>query len=352
VAVNDAMDVHGGKAIMEGPLNYLANAYRALPIAITVEGANLLTRGLIIFGQGFVRCHPHLLEEMGALQDPDEQAARERFGRAASRHLRHLAATFGRALLRSWCAGRIGPVPRAAQHAGEARYYRRLARHCATLALAGEVALLTLGGTLKRRESLSARLGDMLSELYFLSAVLKRFHDDGRPESDLPLVQWCCEGGLARIEAALDGFLRNLPQRPLAVLLRAVVLPWGLRERGPADRVTQACAALLMRHDGARERIAADVLRAATNPGIARLERAFALLHEVAPLRRKADDAGHGEDWSAAAAAQVLSAGEAASLRAADAAVRDAVRVDDFDAGELFRREAARAEPARSMKRA
>ena len=131
VAVNDAMDVHGGKAIMDGPLNYLANAYRALPIAITVEGANLLTRSLIIFGQGAVRCHPHLLDEMLALQEPDERAARERFAAAAARHLRHAAATFGRAFVRSWTAGRLGPAPRARREAPEARYYRRLARHCA-----------------------------------------------------------------------------------------------------------------------------------------------------------------------------------------------------------------------------
>ena len=352
VAINDAMDVHGGKAIMDGPLNYLANAYRALPIAITVEGANVLTRSLIVFGQGAIRCHPYLLEELTALQEPDEQAARERFGRVASRHLRHLAITFGRALLRSGCAGRIGRAPRAARQAPEARYYRRLSRHCATLALAGEAALLTLGGALKRRESLSARLGDMLSELYFLSSVLKRFHDDGRHEDDLPLVQWCCDCGLARIEAALDGFVRNFSNRPLAVLLRIAVLPWGVREHGPTDHVTQACAALLMRHDAARERIGAGVFRGCTNDGIDRLERAFRLVHEVAPLRRKAFDAGYAEHGSAAVAAHVLSAGEAESLRAADEAVRDAIRVDDFDAHDLFQRETALVAPPRSMKRA
>jgi acyl-CoA dehydrogenase len=352
IAVNDAMDVHGGKAIMDGPLNYLANAYRALPIAITVEGANVLTRSLIIFGQGIMRCHPHLLEELRALQDPDEQAARERFGRVASRHLRHLASTFGHALLRSWCAGRIGRAPGSARHAADARYYRRLSRHCATLALAGEAALLSLGGALKRRESLSARLGDMLSELYFLSAVLKRFHDEGRQGDDLPLVQWCCDCGLARIEMALDGFLRNFPNRPVALVLRLVTLPWGVRERGPADSVTQACAALLMRYGAVRERIAAGVFRGCTNDGIDRVERAFALMHAVAPLRRKAADAGYGEDWDAAVAARVLSAGEAASLRAAEAAAREAIRVDDFPADALWRREPVVDAPSRTVQHA
>ena len=261
IAVDDAMDVHGGKAIMDGPLNYLANAYRALPIAITVEGANLLTRSLIIFGQGAVRCHPHLLDEMLALQEPDEHAARERFAAAAARHLRHAAATFGRAFVRSWTAGRLGPAPRTRRGAPEARYYRCLARHAATLALAGEVALLTLGGALKRRESLSARLGDMLSELYFASAVLKRFEDDGRHDDDRVLVQWCCDRSLARIEAALDGFIRNFPNRPLAALLRVVTLPWGVREHGPTDAVSHACAELLMQRGAARERITGGVFR-------------------------------------------------------------------------------------------
>ncbi|HMC14317.1 MAG TPA: acyl-CoA dehydrogenase, partial [Albitalea sp.] len=324
VAVNDAMDVHGGKAIMDGPLNYLASAYRALPIAITVEGANLLTRSLIIFGQGALRCHPYLLDEMRALQEPDKHEARERFADAAGKHLRHLMATLGRAVVRSGSAGRLGPTPSTRRGAIEKRCYRSLARHCATLALASEVALLTLGGALKRRESLSARLGDMLSELYFASAVLKRFADDGRPDDDLPLVQWCCESSLARIETALDGFIRNFPNRPLAILLRVATLPWGVRQRGPMDRVTHACAELLMQRNAARERITGGVFLGCRKDGIERVERAFALVHEVAPLLRKS--------------AGLLTPGEAALVREASEAVRAAVHVDDFDADELFRK--------------
>jgi acyl-CoA dehydrogenase len=337
VAVNDAMDVHGGKAIMDGPLNYLAGAYRALPVAITVEGANVLTRSLIIFGQGAVRCHPHLLDEMLALQEPDEHEAREHFADAAAQHLRHAGATLVRAFVRSWSAGRVGPAPHAGRGAPETRYYRQLARHCATLALASEVALLTLGGALKRRESLSARLGDMLSELVFASAVLKRFADDGRPGDDVVLVQWCCDSALSRIETALDGFIRNFPNRPLAALLRVVTLPWGVRQRGPTDRVTHACAELLMQHNAARERITHGVFRGCRRDGIERVERAFVLAHEVAPLVHKGADTGHGRDWAAAVAAGVLTAGEAAQLRAAQDAARSAIQVDDFAPDELFR---------------
>lgn len=352
VAVNDAMDVHGGKAIMDGPLNYLGNTYRALPVAITVEGANVLTRSLIIFGQGAVRCHPHLLDEMLALQEPDEHAAREHFADAAAQHLRHVVATLGRAFVRSWSAGRLGPAPPAGRRAPEAPYYRRLARHCATLALASEVALLTLGGALKRRESLSARLGDMLSELVFASAVLKRFADDGRPDDDIVLVQWCCDSSLARIEMALDGFIRNFPNRPLAALLRVVTLSWGVRQRGPTDRVTHACAELLMQHNAARERITDGVFRGCRRDGIDRVERAFVLAHEVAPMVRKAVDAGHGHDWAAAVAAGLLTPGEAAQIRAADDAVHAAIQVDDFAADELFQRQAEHAPPPRSVQHA
>ena len=150
------------------------------------------------------------------------------------------------------------------------------------------MALLTLGGALKRRESLSARLGDMLSELYFASAVLKRFEDDGRHDDDVVLVQWCCDASLARIETALDGFIRNFPNRPLAALLRVVTLPWGVREHGPTDAVTHACAELLMQRGAARERITGGVFRGCRQDGIERVERAFVLVHEVAPLARKA----------------------------------------------------------------
>jgi acyl-CoA dehydrogenase len=174
----------------------------------------------------------------------------------------------------------------------------------------------------------------MLSELYFLSAVLKRFDADGRHDEDIVLVKWCCESGLARIETALDGFIRNFPNRPLAALLRAVTLPWGVRRRGPTDQVTHACAEMLMRRDAARERLIGSVFRGCLNDGIEHVERAFALASEVAPLRRKAAEAGHAEDRAAAVVAGLLTQREAAQIRAAEDAVHAAIRVDDFDAAE------------------
>ena len=296
-AINDAMDIHGGKAIIDGPRNYLGNVYRAIPIGITVEGANDLTRNLIIFGQGAIRCHPYLLEELLALEDGDPQRGRARFDAAVVGHLRHVFATLGRALVRSWSGALLAPAPAAGPMT---RHYRQLGRYAAALAFATEVAVDTMGGALKRRESLSARLGDVLSELYLLSAVLKRHADDGTPAEDRPVVEWCCETGYCRIEAALDGFIRNFPIRPLAWLLRAVTLPWGVKRKGATDQTTHACAEVLMEPGTARDRLTAGVYPGRRRDGLGRLERAFALVHDVSALKRKVREVARGNDWPGA----------------------------------------------------
>jgi hypothetical protein len=331
-AVNDAMDIHGGKAIIDGPRNYLGNLYRAVPIGITVEGANDLTRNLIIFGQGAIRCHPYLLEELLALEDGDPERGRARFDRAVVGHLRHFFASFGRALVRSWSGARLAPAPAAGPMT---RYYRRLGRYAAALAFTAEIAVGTLGGALKRKESLSARLGDVLSELYMLSAVLKRYADEGAPAEDRPLVEWCCETGFCRIEAALDGFIRNFPVRPLAWVLRVVTLPYGVKRRGATDRTTHRSAELLMTPGATRDRLTPGVYPGRRHEGLGRVEHAFALVHEVASLKHKVRDAGHGNDWPAAHAAGVLTLKEAAHLAQSDEAVRAAIAVDDFAAHAL-----------------
>lgn len=331
--VDDAMDIHGGKAIVDGPLNYLGNAYRAVPIGITVEGANILTRSLIIFGQGAIRAHPHLLHEMRALQNPDDNAARIEFDRAFAAHARHLLSTFVRSWLRSWSGALLAPAPKSGANKA---YFRQLARYAAALAFTSEVALLTLGGTLKRKESISARLGDVLSELYLLSAVMKRYHDEGEPKEDAPLVRWCCEAGFARIESALAGVFANFPVRPLAWLMCAFTLPLGIRRRGPSDAMTQACAALLMQRGAARDRLTPGVYPGSGDDAVSRLERAFALVHEVAPLKRKMRDAGHGEDRIAAGTAGLITEGESARLVEADEAVLAAIVVDSFTPEELL----------------
>src|SRR6185437_4982062 len=177
IAIDDAMDIHGGKAIIDGPQNYLGNLYRSVPVGITVEGANILTRNLIVFGQGAIRAHPYLLEEMTALADDDQARGLDAFDAVVWKHLGHSFKTLFRALSRSWTFGRFAPAPDAG---GATKFYRQLSRYASAFALCADMALLTLGGALKRKEMLSARFGDILSELYLLSAALKRWEDEGR----------------------------------------------------------------------------------------------------------------------------------------------------------------------------
>jgi acyl-CoA dehydrogenase len=316
---------------MDGPLNYLGSLYRAIPIGITVEGANILTQNLIIFGQGAIRCHPYLMEEMLALQDPDRERGLARFDGAFWRHVGHSLATFARAWWRAWTGALFAPAP---QEERATPFYRGLSRYAAAFALVSDMALLTLGGTLKRREMLSARLGDILSELFLLSAVLKRWHDEGRQADDLPLVAFCTEDGFATIEARLDEVLRHLPNRPVAWLTRLAVLPFGVRRRGPSDKLTVACAEILLEPSAARDRLTSGLFLGRDDEGIARLERAFALVASTSPVRTKLRVAGI-TDWRAARESGLLTAEDSTRFEAMEAAVHKLIVVDDFPAEAL-----------------
>jgi acyl-CoA dehydrogenase len=337
VVANDAMDVHGGKAVQEGPHNYLGSLYRSVPIGITVEGANIVTRSLIQFGQGAIRSHPYLLKEMTALEDPDHARGLEEFDRAFWGHVRHSFANAFRAWGRAWTGGVFAPAPAAGAARG---FYRELGRYASAFALAVDMALLTLGGGLKRREMVSARFGDVLSELYLLSAVLKRWDEEGRQEADLPLVKWCMEDGFATIEARLDAIFANFPNRPAAWLLRFMLLPFGLPRRGPSDRLTQACAEILLTPSATRERLTVDIFHCPGDDGVARLERAFALVVAAQPLRDRLRQA-RVADIDQARAQRLINDAEAQQLRAAADAVAAAIAVDDFAAKELAPRKAA-----------
>ena len=331
VAANDAMDIHGGKAVQEGPLNYLGSFYRAVPIGITVEGANIVTRGLMQFGQGAIRSHPYLLKEITALEEPDRARALDDFDRAFWAHVRHGVINALRALAHAWTGGIFARAPAAGSGR---RYYGPLTRYACAFALAADVTLLTLSAGLKRREMISGRFGDILSELYLLSAVLKRWEDEGRQQADLPLVEWCMQTGFAAIETRLDEILANLPSRPAAWLLRFILLPFGVRRRGPSDRVTQACAEILLVPSGTRERLTADIAHGVGDDGLARLERAFELTVAAQPLRDRLQHA-RVRDVEEALARHLINAAEAAQLRAVAEAVAAAVAVDDFSPQEL-----------------
>lgn len=331
-SVDDAMDVHAGKTVIDGPNNYLGNFHKSVPVGITVEGANILTRNMIIFGQGAIRCHPHLLDEVLALDHGDDEEALDAFDKAFWAHVGHSMKTLFRATGRAWTGGAIAPAPDGAGMA--APVYKRMSRYAAAFALISDFALLTLGGSLKRKEMLSARLGDVLSELYLLSAVVKRWHDDGKLAADFPLVEWTAEDSFAKIASSLDEVLANLPSRSAAMLLRALTLPGG-SHRGPSDQLTRECADLLMKPSPTRDRLTRGVTAVAKNGALKLLEEAFSLVVETEASRRKLRDSKLSLEE--ALSNGTISEEEARLLQKADDLVGKVVAVDDFDPSEILR---------------
>ena len=340
-AIDDAMDVHGGKAVCDGPKNYLSNIYYALPVSITVEGANILTRSLIIFGQGAIRCHPYLLAEMQAAHDTDRERGLADFDTAVFGHLRHQLATLVRAFFHNVTGGRWARAPEAGPATG---YYRQLSRASASFALLAEVTLMVLGGALKRREFLSGRLGDVLSELYLMSCVLKRFEDDGRPSDDLPLVQWCCDGGLLEIERRFEEILSNYPVGLVAWLVRPLLFPFGHRRKPVSDRIRRQCAELLLTPGEARDRLTAGInMSRDPDDSTAQLERALTLVVATDAMEEKIRDAlgSVGGNHITAGTIQtalekgVISEAEARLLEESAAATHAVIMVDDFAPEEL-----------------
>ncbi|WP_024341422.1 acyl-CoA dehydrogenase [Bradyrhizobium japonicum] len=326
IAIDDAMDIHGGKAVIDGPQNYLGNLHRAVPVGITVEGANILTRNLIVFGQGAIRAHPYLLDEMNALADTDRERGLGAFDKAFWKHVGHSFLTLFRAFGRSWTFGAFAPAP----DAGDATpFYRQLSRYSAAFALCADMALLTLGGALKRKEMLSARFGDILSELYLLSAALKRWQDEGRQKEDFAALEWCMATGFKTIENRFAEILANLPNRFVAAVLKFVVQPFGARVLGPSDRVVHQCASLVLEPSAARERLTPDLAYVDDDGGFARLERAFELVASTDAVARRMR-AAHVRDWKQAVAKGVITQAEGEQLAAAREAVRGVIEVDDF----------------------
>ena len=331
VALNDAMDVHAGKAVIDGPHNYIGNFYRAIPVGITVEGANILTRCLIIFGQGSIRSHPYLLKELLALSHPDEEAGLVEFDKHFWSHVGHAVKTLFRAWGRNWTGGFFAPAPRAGAATG---FYRQLSRYSAGFALAADFAFLTMGGALKRKELISARFGDILSELYLLSAALKRWEDEGRQQNDLPLLRYCMESGFQTIEKSFADIFANLPNRPIAWLLAFFIQPLGARVRGPSDATIGACATILIEPSAARDRLTAGLYHGSGDEGLAQLERAFALVTQTEALRDRLKRSGH-RDWREARESGLISDEDAHRLEETEKAVAVAIEVDDFAPEEL-----------------
>ena len=352
--MNDAMDVHAGKAIQMGPKNYLAHNYMGMPIAITVEGANILTRNLMIFGQGATRCHPYVLKEMEAAANPDEKAALEQFDKLLFSHIRFATGNAAGALWQGLTGARFNNSPVSGE---TAVYYRQLSRMSRALALCADVSMLMLGGDLKRKEMLSARLGDVLSHLYLASATLKYFEDNGRQSQDLPFVHYAVSRNLHLIGEALSGFLQNFPNRAVAFTLKALVFPLGNRYRMPSDRYVHGICKQLMKPGGIRDRLSALCYRpAASEPGLGELEAAFEAMVAVASLDKKIAKAQKDGTLprklalrpllEQAQQAGIITEGEACRLQQADELRRKAIAVDSFAPGVLSRQQQVKKENA------
>lgn len=346
--IGHAMDVHGGKGIIMGPNNYLGRSWQGAPIFITVEGANILSRNLMIFGQGAIRCHPFVLKEMALAGREDKDQALKEFDSLLMQHIGFAVSNAASTLVLNLGIGHFEKAPGNRLSQG---YFRALNRQAAAFALLADLSMMLLGGELKRRERLSARLGDVLSHMYLASAALKRYHDLDSPDHLEPLFVWAMEESLGESERALDELLSNFPNKVLGCLMRVIVFPFGRRHTGPSDALDAEVAAVIGRAKGdpTLEELLAGCYRpqSAEDP-VGALQHAYDLLNASHPLQKKLHTAlksgqlkpAAGEHAiDAALNAGVLQAAEAQTLRDAEAARRKVIDVDDFSKEELAQAE-------------
>ena len=340
---NDAMDVHGGKGIMLGPNNYLGRGYQSIPIAITVEGANILTRSLIIFGQGAIRCHPYVLREMTAARDSDHARGIDEFDRALFAHIGFAISNAVRSFIMAITFARFRKVPESGP---TRRYFQHIDRFSASFAFATDLAMLTLGGYLKKKESISARLGDVLSAMYLASMVLKHHDNRGHPAEELPAVEWACRELLYQAQEQLHSVLRNFPNRPMAALARLLIFPRGLTYFAPADGLGRQVADLVLTNTTTRASLSRFLYRSdAPGNALAALQDALEMAPLAESLERKLrvdglktgrvqalDLAGQIEQ---ARALGILDEHEALFLAQYDRKVMAILNVDDFAPHEL-----------------
>lgn len=331
----DAMDVHGGKGIIQGPNNYLSHAYQALPISITVEGANILTRSLIIFGQGAIRAHPCLLKEMSAVTGIANSQARRVFDNALFTHIGFTLSNMVRSLMLGLTRSRMTPAP---VRGPQAKYFRHLNRMSAAFAFTADSVLVILGGKFKFKEKLSGRLADALIHLYLASALLKKFEDDGRPAGDLPLLEWGMEDSLYRIQQALFGVFQNFPLPLVGQIVQMIVFPFGLPYSGPSDSNVKAIAQLMLDENESRDRLIDGVFISDRNDATGRVNKAFHLVLEAAQAERAISNAlkesVNFENYEGlvkrATESGVITEEQATMVRLAQQASERVIAVDEF----------------------
>ena len=342
--INDAMDIVGGKGICLGPSNFLGAAYMQMPVSITVEGANILTRSLIIFGQGAIRCHPYVLKEIAATREGDAAKASVAFDEALWGHVGFVLSNAARTLVTGLTGSHFVRVPEGVAPETR-RYYQQLTRFSSALAFFADVSMGTLGGALKRKEKLSARLGDVLSSLYLCSATLARYEREGRQAADAPLMHWAIWDAMFKAQNAFEGVVSNFPNRVVSTIMRRMVFPLGRPYVVPSDRLGHEVARLLIEPSATRDRLTMPVFLSDDEDDPAGLiERALAATIATEPVEAKIKAAAKAGTLGAALspgegveelAARAISAGvidtsEGRALVEQRALVAKVVRVDDF----------------------
>jgi acyl-CoA dehydrogenase len=335
--MNHAMDIHGGHAIQNGPRNFLANAYMAMPVSITVEGANILTRNLIIFGQGAIRCHPFVLREVELISVQDEKNEVE-LNKMLLSHAGYFMSNFVRSFLFGLSGGMLICAPVSGK---TAKYSRQLTRMSSALALLSDTCMMILGGALKRKERISARLGDMLSELYIASSILKYHQDCGKKDEDLDSVQWGVENCLYNIQVACNELLDNFPIKFLGKLLRFIIFPFGAAYSKPSDALTNRMVTSMLQPSEFRDRLTKYCyVSAEADDPIRRLETALSEQIRLDPLLKKLQNAlrngtvSHQGDFkqrvNAAVSVGALTAEEGRALSDYDSLQQEVIKVDEF----------------------
>ncbi|PKM38504.1 MAG: acyl-CoA dehydrogenase [Gammaproteobacteria bacterium HGW-Gammaproteobacteria-10] len=335
--INDGMDIQGGAGICLGPSNHIGRLYQVIPVGITVEGANILTRTMMIFGQGSVRCHPFVQREMNALKAPNPDEALREFDTILWRHVRFFLGNLARGFWFGLGGARLARTPGGKQ---TRRYYRQLTRLSTGFALTADFALLTLGGRLKRKERISGRFADVLSQLYLCSCTLKHFENQGSPEEDLPLLHWACQYSLHRAQQSLLAVLWLLPSRIPAWLLRVVLFPLGKPYAPPRDTLTGTLAQRLLTDNPTRERLTDGIyINEQPDDATGRIETAFKAVLASAPIEARIHLAQKQsllakqpllESIPEALRNGIIDVDEALLIERAEHARQNAIRVDDF----------------------
>ena len=338
VCVNDAMDIHGGKGICLGPNNWIGRGYQVTPVAITVEGANILTRTLIIFGQGAIRAHPYVLREMRAAKEMQGPEAAREFDDALISHIGHVISNGVRALVYGLTHAAFAPIPKnCSPETGH--YFRHVSRLSSAFAFLADMSMLAMGGALKRKEKISGRLGDVLSMMYLASATLKHYEDQGRLREDLPLVRWSVRDALYHAQQAIDQILSNFPVKALATLLRWTVFPLGTPWRPPLDSRNHECARIALEPGAARDRLTAGMYVPKGDDATGQLEAAFLAAIACEPIDKKLRAAVKdgvlkpmsGVDTASLAKEKsIISAEELALWQRKEALRKNVIKVDDF----------------------